>query len=484
VSLSLIPRPRRTKIICTIGPASDDEGMMLDLIEAGMDIARINCSHGDHATRAQSIQRLRRAEKRSGRPLAILLDLAGPKIRTGYLSGGEATLVEGEMLTLTLDEIEGDAHRISVNYKDLPRDSKIGAFVYLADGRLKLEVTAIREREIDTVVLVGGRLGNRKGVNLVGGSISTPPFTEKDRADLEHGLNCGVDIVALSFVRRPSDISPVRETIMRHAATGALGHIPICAKIERPEAIAQLESILDAFDVVMVARGDLGVEVGPAGIPVLQKNMIRKAIQRSRPVIVATEMLESMITAPRPSRAEVSDVANAVFDGADTVMLSGETASGHDPVLVCRTMREIIDATEASTVHYEHLPRPQNKRDPFHPVGHAAAMLAAQDHVKAICVYTQSGYSARLISAHRPNKPIFAFSPDMATVRRCNCMWGVNARHIEVPDGMTTDVLIPLMTDTLKAEGRVRKDDFVVITARTPVVLSGRTDTIKLHKVV
>ena len=412
---------RRAKIVCTIGPASNSEAMIRELMLRGMDVARLNFSHGTHEQHALVIDRLRRVAAELGRSICILQDLQGPKIRTGRLkSHAPISLQKGQSVTITSKDVEGSTEVISTTYQNLADDVKPGERILLSDGRIELQVQQVRDGEVVCEVLNGGMLGENQGINLPGTNVSIPSLTEKDLADLEFGLKQGVDLVAISFVRTVNDVVRAKNAIAAHRSD-----VGLIAKLEKPQAIENLDGILDTAVAVMVARGDLGVEVAPEKVPLLQKYVIRRALDFRRPVITATQMLESMTENPRPTRAEASDVANAVFDGTDAVMLSGETASGKYPLEAVGMMARIIAETEASS------------QQPLRPGHREAAHLsvaeticesmahAAQDlKIRAIAVFTETATTARMLSKYRPAADIYAFSSSETVRNRMNALWG------------------------------------------------------------
>lgn len=429
---------RKTKIIATLGPASREPAVLERMIDAGMNVARINFSHSTHQEHAALIAQVREAAERKGRPVAILQDLQGPKIRTGPLADGKAVeLRAGRPFIITTDECPGDAERVSTSYAALPDDLRPGDRVLLSDGLMELRVVQVSGREVATEVVTGGLLRAHQGINLPGVALSAPALTEKDREDLAFGLAQDVDLMTLSFVRRAEDIREIKALI---AAAGR--NIPVVAKIERAEALTELPEILTEVDIVMVARGDLGVELPPEQVPVLQKQLIEAANEAGRPVITATQMLESMTVNPRPTRAEASDVANAIIDGSDAVMLSGESAVGRYPVEAVAMMARIAEAAEASERHGDAaatrrwlIERPQS--GPL-AIAAAAAIIVKQLPIAAICVFTLSGETARLISQQRPQAPIFAFTADRDAWRRMSLMWGVVPQLITFSSDMET----------------------------------------------
>jgi pyruvate kinase len=413
---------RRAKLVCTIGPASSSEEMIRQLMLGGMDVARLNFSHGTHDDHFLVIQRLRRVAAELGRTICILQDLQGPKIRTGRLKDHlPVVLQKGQILTITADEMMGTAEIIATTYQSLARDVRPGERILLSDGRIEMVVTEIRGSNVLCEVLNGGPLGEHQGINLPGTNVSIPSLTEKDEADLAFGLQNAVDVIALSFVRTAKDVMRARQVIADRGYS-----VPLVAKLEKPQAIENLDSILEIAGGVMVARGDLGVELAPERVPLIQKHIIRRALDFRRPVITATQMLESMIENPRPTRAETSDVANAILDGTDAVMLSGETAVGKYPREAVQMMSRIV--VEAETAPFQHLlPERQQaeKLSIAETICEAMAHAARDLHVRAIAVYTQTATTARMLSKYRPCVPIYAFTPLDAVCNRMNLLWGV-----------------------------------------------------------
>ncbi len=480
-----------TKIVCTIGPASRSEAVLERLMRAGMNIARLNFSHGTLDEHAEVITRIRALATRLGLPIAILQDLQGPKIRTGALRDHQPIhLADGASFTLTTQPRAGDERVVSTTYQHLPQDVRPGARILLADGLLELEVIETTETEVHCRVLHGGILGEHKGINLPGVAVSAPALTEKDMADLHFGIAQRVDFVAISFVRQAGDIQAARAIIdaakdaavsKRPAAIGGPAKLPaIIAKLEKPEAIAHLDAILDAADGVMVARGDLGVELSPERVPLLQKRIIARANEFGLPVITATQMLESMVTQPRPTRAEASDVANAILDGTDAIMLSEETANGQYPVETVEIMVRIARETEPAC--QEKAGRARHRKPTLaHAVSSAAHILAREADVKAIVVFTRSGRSAQLISKERPHIPIIAYTPSEAVYRQLALWWGITPRMI--PFMETTEALTAEVSRRLSEEGLVQAREKVVIMGGMPIAGQARTNFIKLHQV-
>jgi pyruvate kinase len=422
---------RRAKIVATIGPACWEESMLRALLQAGVNVARLNFSHGTHEDHATVIARLRKVSAGLERSVCLLQDLQGPKIRTGDLLNGPVTLVAGEPLTLTTEPAPGDAHLVPVDFPELTRSARVGKPILLDDGTMELLVTAIHETSVETKVIEGGVLKSHKGINLPGSPLEIPGFTEKDEADLIFGLKQGVDAVAVSFVSSESDILKVRQAIQRIAdeiQRPDAAHTPIIAKLERPEALECLEAIIAAADGVMVARGDLGVEMPAEHVPVAQKRIIECANRQGKVVITATQMLDSMIHSPRPTRAEASDVANAIFDGSDAVMLSGETASGEYPLKAVEMMDAIVCQAEEHMATWGRqavYDQPSDDQDDAFFVTRAAKELAHDRNVAAIGIFTHSGRTAAMMAKARPGVPILAFTPRPEVYSRLQLYWGV-----------------------------------------------------------
>ncbi|MGC2800542.1 MAG: pyruvate kinase [Candidatus Acidiferrum sp.] len=465
---------RHSKIVCTIGPASHSPRMISRLIKAGMDVARLNFSHGTHAEHAQIIASLRAAAVEHEKPIAILADLQGPKIRTGPLAGSRPVFLRaGQRFTITTAKVLGDSTRVSTTFRPLPREVHRGNRILLSDGLIELHVLRVRGAEVICEVANGGALGENKGINLPGIKLRVPALTPKDRQDLAFALKHDVNYIAVSFVRRPEDVLLAKSLIRR-----AGKKTPVIAKLEKPEAIDNLDAILRVADGVMVARGDLGVEMNPECVPVVQKKIIARARHFRRPVITATQMLESMTENPRPTRAEASDVANAIFDGSDAVMLSAETASGKYPVESVSMMARIIAEAEASD--WKTPPRvPLEKLKVAETVAELVCHASHELRMKLIAVFTHSGFTARLVSCYRPDAPIIAFSPEADTRRRMALIWGVMPRHI--PDTRKIDGLAAITEKRLLEERLVRKGDVIGIVAGTPMGIRGTTNFMKFH---
>jgi len=465
---------RHSKIVCTIGPASRSPRMIERLLRAGMDVARLNFSHGSHANHAECIGILRAAALQLHKPIAILADLQGPKIRTGPLAGGAPVILRaGQKFVITTARVLGDSTRVSTVFKPLPREVHRGDRILLSDGLIELRVLQVRDREVICEVVNGGALGENKGINLPGIKLRVPALTPKDREDLLFALKHGANYIAVSFVRRPEDVVLAR-TLVRRAGKDT----PVIAKLEKPEAIENLDAILRVADGVMVARGDLGVEMNPERVPVVQKTIIKRAREFRRPVITATQMLESMTENPRPTRAEASDVANAIFDGSDAVMLSAETASGKYPVEAVSMMARIIEEAESSIEEFPR-PAPQERLKVAETVAELVCHASRELHMKLIAVFTHSGFTARLISRYRPLVPIIAFSPEEETRRRMVLIWGVSPQKIS--DVRKVDGLAAVAEKRLLQERLVRKGDVIGIVAGTPMGIRGTTNFMKFH---
>ena len=469
---------RRTKIVCTLGPASSDETTIEALVQAGINVARLNFAHTDHEAGAEIIRRVRAVAARLGVSVAILEDLQGPKIRLGTIRGGSATLKEGGEFVITTRPDEGSAARASTTYAGLARDVKPGDRILIDDGMIQLDVLGTDGVEVRCSVVAGGSVSDHKGINLPGVDLDIPALTDKDHDDLAFGVKAGVDFIGVSFVRTATDILDVKDYLAE-----IQGDVPIIAKLEKPEVLRRLDDVLKVSDGVMVARGDLGVEMPLEEVPVVQKSIIRRAQRYAVPVITATQMLESMVGHPRPTRAEASDVANAIFDGSDAVMLSEETATGHFPVEAVRVMARIAVEAERGLPFYEDRPRRFQAMDMGFPgaIGEAACQAAVELGARAICIFTQTGSMARIVSKLRPPTPIIAFTPYENVLRRLALFWGVQPRLITKSD--STEELIEKIDAALVGDGSVRKGDVLVITAGSPMWVKGTTNLLKLHRV-
>lgn len=467
---------QNTKIVATVGPASSSYENLLSLIQAGVDVFRLNFSHGKHEDHEEVINRITYINEKYGTHIGILADLQGPKLRVGQIENNALELKEGDVVTFVNEECMGTMEKIYMSYDQFAADVQVGEKVLVDDGKLVFEV--IETNKKDTVrlkVLFGGTLSSRKGVNLPNTKISLPSLTEKDRVDLEYILTQPVNWIALSFVRSPKDMKELRERLDK------VGHpAKIMAKIEKPEAIDHIDKIIKASNGIMVARGDLGIEVPMERLPSIQKMIIKKCIQRARPVIVATQMMDSMITNPSPTRAEITDVANAVLDGADAVMLSGETSVGKHPVKVVEAMNKIIEETEKHFSFSGKRPKPSEKSRTFlsDAVCFNAGKLSEEIGAKAILGMTSSGYTAFKVSSFRPKCSIYIFSDQMNMLSTLNLVWGVRCYYYD--RFTTTDETITDVVDILKNAGRIKKDDIIINTGTMPLHKRHRTNMLKI----
>lgn len=468
---------RRAKIVCTLGPATKSPEMIGALLDAGMDVARLNFSHGDYDFHAATLRTVRAEAEKRGRSVGILQDLQGPKIRVGTFARGQIELAAGSEFTITTRPVIGDEKIVSTSYKFLPHDVKRGDTILLDDGYLSLEVVSVDGEDVKTSVVSGGKLKDKKGINLPGVKVSAPALTEKDRADLAFGLRAGVDFIALSFVRSPEDVLEAQRL-----ATADDIRIPIIAKLEKPEAIDRLEDIVEVADGIMVARGDLGVEMGPEKVPLIQKRVIEATNRRGKVVITATQMLESMIENPRPTRAEASDVANACLDGSDALMLSGETASGRHPIEAVRTMARIIAEIEGSSWYRLNLETPRlDFPISTNAVAHGAVVAARQMGLRVIACYSDSGGVARLISEYRPEADIVALTTNETTYQRLALYWGV--LPVFIRPAVSTDEMFGHVEDVLKTRGLAQPGDICVITMGVPIGSGESTNLMKIHRI-
>ena len=466
---------RRAKIVATLGPATSTYESVRAIIDAGVDVARMNLSHGDYAVHETNFANVRKAAEDAGRPVAILVDLQGPKIRLGKFADGPHDLAVGDIFKITIDDIPGTKEIVSTTFKGLPQDVNPGDFLLIDDGKVKVEVVEKTDTVVTTKVIVAGPVSNNKGINLPGVAVNVPALSEKDEADLRWGLRIGADLIALSFVRDAKDVQRAHVIMAEEGR-----HIPIIAKIEKPQAVDHLEEIVDAFDGIMVARGDLGVELPLEAVPIVQKRAVEIARRMAKPVIVATQMLESMINSPVPTRAETSDVANAVLDGADAVMLSGETSVGEYPVVVVETMARIVASTEEHGL--DRIAKLTNKpRTQGGAITLAAIEVADFVEAKYLCIFTESGDSARRMSRLRPNIPMLAFTPEPAIRRRMALTWGIQStlvEHVAHTDRMFIQVDDYLLSNDLASVG-----DKVVVISGSPPGIVGSTNDIRVHKV-
>ncbi|MFC9433926.1 pyruvate kinase [Nocardia sp. NPDC057030] len=465
---------RRTKIVCTLGPATASEDRIRELVESGMDVARLNFSHGEHADHAENYKKVRAASDHLGRAVGILADLQGPKIRLGRFIEGKTVWATGEEVRITVDDVDGTHDRVSTTYKELAQDAKAGDRLLVDDGKVGLTVIRVDGNDVVCRVTEGGPVSNNKGVSLPGMDVSVPALSEKDIEDLEFALKLGVDFIALSFVRSPSDIELVHDVMDK-----VNRRVPVIAKLEKPEAIDNLEAIVLAFDAVMVARGDLGVELPLEQVPIVQKRAIQMARENAKPVIVATQMLESMIENSRPTRAEASDVANAVLDGADAVMLSGETSVGAWPIETVRTMARIVHAVETESTRVPPLTHvPRTKRG---VISYAARDIGERLNAKALVAFTQSGDTVRRLARLHTPLPLLAFTPLPEVRSQLALTWGTETFIVPMVD--TTDAMIHQVDVALLSMERYQKGDLVVIVAGSPPGTVGSTNLIHVHRI-
>ncbi len=474
---------RRTKIVATIGPASRDPEVLVRMVDAGMDVARLNFSHGTHEQHADTARLVREAAGRAGRPVAILQDLPGPKLRIGRLRDDVVVLEQGDVVTFVCGpdgEHVGDAREMSISWEGLPEAVDDGEVIYLADGSVRLRAQAVltAEREVEARVEVGGSVASRQGINLPNVTVSLPAVSDQDIALIDAGLDMELDFFALSFVRRREDLDPVREHLRSRGREG----IPLIAKIEKPQAAANAEEIIGAADGIMIARGDLGIELPIEEVPLVQKRLLALAGRAAKPTITATQMLESMVHSTRPTRAEVADVANAIFDGTDAVMLSQETAVGKHPVLAVEMMASIAQTTERELPYGRWLAeRGPQANNQYHAIAFGAVGAVYQLGLKCIVSPTNTGTTANLISAYRPKAPVLALSPRQEVVRRCRLLWGVHPQLHEEP--LNTLDLIQECADAAVKAGLARPGDKIGITAGLPAGSAGGTNLFKVHTI-
>ena len=465
---------RRAKIVCTLGPAVSTPERIRELVDAGMDVARLNMSHGSHEDHRRSYDLVRQASDATGHGVGIVADLPGPKIRLETFAAGKAKLAQGDRFTITTRDVEGDAEVCGTTYKGLPGDVSAGDPILIDDGKIRLKVLEVDGDDVVTEVVVGGKVSDHKGINLPGVAVSVPALSEKDVEDLRWALRTSVDFIALSFVRSAADAEDVRR-VMREE--GIL--LPIIAKIEKPQAIENLDEVIEAFDGFMVARGDLGVECPLEDVPFLQKRVIDKARRNAKPVIVATQMLESMISNPAPTRAEASDVANAVLDGADAVMLSGETSVGDYPIETVRTMARIVESTEdhqlAKMAAIDWQPRTTSG-----VIAKAAAEVADRVHARYLVAFTQSGDSARRLSRYRSHIPVLAFTPEAKVRSQLSLTWGLETFKTNPVEH--TDEMVRQVDEQLLEIKRLDEGDLVVIIGGSPPGIPGSTNALRIHR--
>jgi len=466
---------RRAKIVATLGPAASSYEQIRAIIDAGVDVCRMNLSHGDYTVHEGVYANVRKAANDSGRAIAVMVDLQGPKIRLGKFENGPHDLAVGDIFKITTEEILGTKELSGTTYKGLPNDVKPGDFLLIDDGKVKVEVVESDGTVVTTKVIVAGPVSNNKGINLPGVAVNVPALSEKDESDLRWGLRLGADLIALSFVRNAADIDRVHKIMAEEGRK-----VPVIAKIEKPQAVEALEGIVDAFDAIMVARGDLGVELPLEAVPIVQKHAVELARRMAKPVIVATQMLESMIHSPVPTRAETSDVANAVLDGADAVMLSGETSVGEYPVVTVQTMARIVSSTEEHGLE-RIAPLTNKPRTQGGAITLAAIEVAEFVDAKFLCIFTESGDSARRMSRLRSKIPMLAFTPDPAIRRRLALTWGVQTHLVEPVTH--TDAMFGQVDDILLGQGLAEIGDKVVVISGSPPGIAGSTNDIRVHRI-
>ncbi|WP_067602990.1 pyruvate kinase [Nocardiopsis listeri] len=466
---------RRAKIVATLGPATSSPETLRQLVDAGLDVARLNLSHGTHDDHYASLTNLRQAAQDANRAVGVLADLQGPKIRVGTFPDGPVELEAGDEFTITIEDVPGDRNRVSTTYKGLPGDVRPGDRVLIDDGRVVLECTKTTSTDVQTRVIFGGTVSNHKGLNLPGVSVSVPALTQKDEDDLRWALRHNVDMVALSFVRSPADAEECHRIMDEEGLT-----VPLIAKIEKPQAVERLQDIIEVFDGVMVARGDLGVELPLENVPMVQKRAVERCRDKAKPVIVATQMLESMISAPRPTRAEASDVANAVLDGADAVMLSGETSVGQYPIETVETMARIVGAAEQESLRASHILNrvPETTGG---AIARAAAEIGATVGAKALVAFTMSGETARRLARYRSPIPLLAFTTEESTRGHLSLSWGVESNLVPWVDN--TDDMVRQVESELLRLGDYHKGDKVVIVAGSPPGTTGSTNFLRVHRI-
>jgi pyruvate kinase len=465
---------RRAKIVCTLGPATESYEQLRTLVDAGMNVARMNMSHGSHPEHEARWERVRKVSEETGKAVGILADLQGPKIRLSTFDNGPVEVVRGADFTITTDDVPGDARIAGTTYKGLPGDVTKGDRILINDGAVTLEATGVEGPNVHTVVIEGGTLSNHKGINLPGASVSVPALSEKDIEDLRWALRMRADWIALSFVRDAADVIGVHKVMEEEGY-----HCPVIAKVEKPQAVANLDEIVDAFDGVMVARGDMGVEMPLEDVPFVQKRAVQLCRAMAKPVIVATQMLESMISASRPTRAEASDVANAILDGADAVMLSAESSVGKYPIETVRTMSRIVERAEEEMCRRDLAPELPDPRTQSGSVARAATELAGNLEAKAIVAFTQSGDTARRVVRYRPSQPVLAFTTSQETRNRLALSWGVET--FVTGSVAHTDEMVELVDAAVMNLSRYQRGDTVIMTGGTPPGVAGTTNMVRVH---
>ena len=466
---------RKTKIICTLGPSTDQEGVLRELVANGMNVARFNFSHGSHEEHLGRFEKLKAIREELGKPVAALLDTKGPEIRLKDFKNGTEMLEAGQTFTLTTREVEGTKEICSITYKDLPQDVQPGGTIMLDDGLIKLQIVTVNDTDIVCKVLNNGKIKNKKGVNVPGVHLSMPYMSQRDRDDIIFGAQQGFDFIAASFVRTAQDVYDIRNLLNEYDSD-----IRIIAKIENREGVNNIDSILAAADAVMVARGDLGVEIDFTELPGIQKNIIERSFSFGKPIVTATQMLDSMIVNPRPTRAEISDVANAIYDGTSAIMLSGETAAGAYPVEALKTMSAIAERTE-NEEHYRAQRHAEIQISVSDATAHAACLTAKDVNAAAIVTVSESGNTARLLSKYRPKQPIIACVMDEQVQRQLSLSWGITS--LLMGPAHSTDELIEMSTALAEKNGYLHNGELAVVTAGVPVGVSGTTNMIKIHMV-
>ncbi|WP_084131154.1 pyruvate kinase [Parafrankia colletiae] len=466
--------PRRAKIVCTLGPATNSPEMVRALVDAGMDIARLNFSHGTHEQHAATYALVREAAEAAGRSVGALADLQGPKIRLGKFADGGVTLLPGQHFTVTIRDVLGDQEQVGTTYTGLPRDVAAGDTILVDDGRLNLRIEGVEDTDVRTTVVIGGKVSDHKGMNIPNAALTVPALSEKDAADLRFALELGVDMIALSFVRSAEDYQAVR-SIMEDVGV----RVPVLAKIEKPQAVDELDGIIEAFDGLMIARGDLGVELPLEDVPLVQKRAVSQARERAKPVIVATQVLESMVSAPRPTRAEASDCANAVLDGADAIMLSAETSVGTYPIEATATMGRIIETAEADLGRIP--PLRTQPRTLGGAIAQAAVSVGEAVGARYLVAHTLSGDTARRLIRYRSSVPVLAFTPLPAVRNQMSLFWGVET--ILVPFAESTDEMVRQVDTALRKNGYCQPGELVVVVAGTPPGVAGMTNAMRVHRI-
>ena len=467
---------RKTKIIATLGPVSNTPEVVKKLIEAGMDAARINFSHGTHESHSQTINTVKQVSKELNKPIPLILDTKGPEIRTKTLKEDYVKLEKGKTFILTTEDIVGDENRVSVTYADFAKDLNVGATVLIDDGLIELTVKEIIENDVVCEIINSGVLGSQKGINLPNVTINLPALTQKDIDDIKFGIGMDFDYIAASFIRSASDVLEIQKVLKENGGS----NIKIISKIENRDGVNNIDEILEVTDGIMVARGDLGVEIPLEEVPIIQKDLIRKCKQKGKVVVTATQMLESMINNPRPTRAEANDVANAIYDGTDTIMLSGESAKGSFPVEAVATMAKIATKIESAINYSKEFFKDKNTSytDITNAIGHATCTIASDLNAKCIVAISKSGFTANMVSKHRPSSPILVLTPDEKVQRQLNIVWNCSPKLINL-ENLNTGDLFENTAEFTKTTNFAKQGDVIVISAGTPVGISGTTNTLK-----